>query len=79
MAEQAGPRALWKQLREEAPLWAKALPQLPRLVHRVLEDDAPQRLESAILRLEAAQRRQTWVLAAIAAVLAALVAGFLLR
>src|SRR5262249_14540361 len=44
MSEQAGGRGFIKQLRDEAPLWARTLPQLPRLVHRVLSDDTPQRL-----------------------------------
>ena len=79
MREQMGPRALLRQLREEAPLWAKALPQLPRLVHRMLSDDAPQRLERAILKLEAAQRRQNRTMMAIVAVLAAMVAVYVIR
>ncbi len=79
MNERVGLRGLIRNLREEAPLWARTLPQLPRLVHRLLSDDATGRLERAVLRLEAAQRRQTGVLAAIAAVLAALLVGFLLR
>ena len=77
MNEQLGPRAFLRALREEAPRWAHALPQLPRLVHRMLTDDAPQRLERALLKLEAAQRRQNWTLIAIAIVLAVLVIGYL--
>ncbi len=79
MNETIGWRALVKQMGEEAPMWARTLPQLPRLMHRVLADDAPRRLEAAIDRLEAAQRRQTFVLAAIATVLALLLVGYLLR
>jgi len=79
MNEQIGWRALLKQVREEAPMWARTLPQLPRLVHRVVSEDAPRRLEAAIDRLEAAQRRTTFVLAAIATVLALLLVGYLLR
>jgi ubiquinone biosynthesis protein len=79
MSEQMGVRGFLKQMRAEAPLWAGTLPQIPRLVHRLLTDDAPRRLEAAILDLERAQRRQTRVLAVIAAVLAALVVGLLLR
>ena len=78
MNEQVGPRGLWNQLRREAPMWSKTLPQVPRLVHKILSDDAPGRIERAILRLEATQRRQTRILAAIAIVLGAMVAGFLL-
>jgi ubiquinone biosynthesis protein len=79
IAEQSGPRALLAQLKEEAPLWAKALPQLPRLIHRMLEDDAPRRLEHALLRLEAAQRRQNRTMVAIVIVLATLVLVYALR
>jgi ubiquinone biosynthesis protein len=79
MSEQVGWRGFVKQMSEEAPLWARTLPQLPRLMHRVLTDDAPARLEAAILALERAQRRQGRALWVIAALLAALAAGLLLR
>ncbi|HUQ29155.1 MAG TPA: ubiquinone biosynthesis regulatory protein kinase UbiB [Usitatibacter sp.] len=79
MDEQVGIRAFVRQMREEAPFWARTLPQLPRLVHRVLTDDASRRLERAVLRLEAAQVRQTRVLAAVVAVLLALAVGLFLR
>ena len=79
MNEQVGGRGFLRQMRDEAPLWAKTLPQLPRLVHRVLSDDTPQRLEQAILKLEEAQRRQTQTLSAIAIILAVLVGWFLFR
>jgi ubiquinone biosynthesis protein len=77
MNERLGPGAFLEQMKQEAPRWARALPQLPRLVHRLLTDDAPERIERALLKLETAQRRQTWTLVAIAAVLALLVIGFL--
>ena len=79
MGRQVGLRGFLDQMREEAPLWARTLPQLPRLVHRVLREDASGRIEQALLRLEQAQRRQTRVLAAIVAVLAALALGLLLQ
>ncbi|MGZ5649578.1 MAG: ubiquinone biosynthesis regulatory protein kinase UbiB [Usitatibacter sp.] len=77
MDEQVGVRGFVRQLREEAPLWARTLPQLPRLVHRLLTDDTTRRLEAALMRLEAAQLRQTRMLQAIALVLAALGVGLL--
>jgi len=77
--EQLGIRGLVKSLREEAPLWARTLPQLPRLVHRMLNDAPARRIEAELARLAAAQQRQTRVLIAIALVLAALVVGMLLR
>ena len=66
MDEQIGLRGLVRQIREEAPLWARTLPQLPRLLHRALYDDGPRRLEQAVDRLVAVQRKQTRVLGAVA-------------
>jgi ubiquinone biosynthesis protein len=63
MKEQYGFRALVRSLREEAPLWARTLPQLPRLVHRTLADDGAARIERALLRIEATQYRLTQMLA----------------
>jgi len=37
MAEQIGPRALIKHLKENVPLWAERLPKLPNLVYDVIE------------------------------------------
>jgi ubiquinone biosynthesis protein len=79
MSEQIGPRGLWKQIRHEAPMWAKTLPQIPRLIHKLLNDDAPGRLEKAIRELERAQRRQSRILFAIALILAAMAFGAALR
>jgi ubiquinone biosynthesis protein len=79
MNEQVGPKGLWRKLRREAPQWSKLVPELPRLVHKILEDDAPGRLERAILELERAQRRQSRILLAIAIILGAMVAGVLVR
>ena len=69
MREQSGLRGLVKQLRDEAPLWARTLPQLPRLVHRALADDGATRIERAVRAVEATQRRQTRMLAALVLVL----------
>ncbi|HET6264604.1 MAG TPA: ubiquinone biosynthesis regulatory protein kinase UbiB [Usitatibacter sp.] len=80
MNEQVGLRGLAKSLRDEAPAWARALPQLPRLAHRLLaEAPTTHRLEAGLERLAEAQRRQTRVLAAIVAMLALVVAGMFLR
>ena len=79
MNEQSGPKGLWRALKREAPHWAKTIPQIPRLIHQVLADDAPGRLERAILELEKAQRRQTRILLAIAVILAAMAVGIALR
>ncbi len=77
--EQLGIRGLLRSLREEAPFWARTLPQLPRLVHRLLNDAPARRIEAELSRLAAAQERQTRVLLAIALVLAALSVGLLLQ
>jgi ubiquinone biosynthesis protein len=79
MDEQIGWRGLARQMKAEAPFWARTLPQLPRLIHRVLTDDTTRRLESAVLDLERAQMRQTRVLVAIAVVLALIAVGYFLR
>jgi ubiquinone biosynthesis protein len=79
MNDQVGPRGLWRRIRHEAPTWSQTIPQIPRLVHKILADDAPGRLERAILQLEAAQRRQTRILLAIALILGFMVLGLLVR
>jgi ubiquinone biosynthesis protein len=79
IGEKVGPAAFIQQLKEQAPQWAHALPQLPLLVHRLLASDPATRVERALLKLEAAQRRQTWILVAIAATLAAMATIYLLR
>jgi len=74
MSEQVGWRALRRQLEEEAPQWAKILPQLPRLVHRDLSERLAERerekLRQRSARREAAGRRHErllWVLLGVAA------------
>jgi len=76
MSEQMGWRALARRVRDEAPEWARTLPQLPRLVHNALAGDATKRLEGALMRIESAQRRQAHVLIAIAVILALVSAGW---
>ena len=79
MNEQVGVRGFLRQMRDEAPLWARTLPQIPRLVHRALSDDTPRRIEIALLRVEHAQHRQSRMLLVIAIVLAVLAVAFLLQ
>jgi ubiquinone biosynthesis protein len=79
MDEQVGIRGFLRRAREEAPFWSRTLPELPRLLRRVLTDDSPRRLERALLRLERAQLLQTRVLAGVVIALAVLVVGLLLR
>ncbi len=37
MAEQIGPRAMFRHLKENVPLWAERLPQMPNMLFEVLE------------------------------------------
>ena len=37
MAEQVGPRSMWRHLREQAPMWFENLPRLPNLLHDYLQ------------------------------------------
>ena len=41
MLEQVGPKRLWQELRNQAPYYAKMLPQLPRLIHDRLMAQRP--------------------------------------
>ena len=77
MSEQIGWRGVMRQIKKEGPQWASMLPELPRLVHRALENNPSAQLaaiERAINRVERTQRLQTAVLATIIVVLMA-VAG----
>jgi ubiquinone biosynthesis protein len=69
MDEQIGWRGLVRTLREEAPAWSAALPQLPRLVHRFLAEDRIGALEHSMRALQLEQRRRNRLLALIGVVL----------
>ena len=73
MDEQVGWRAFARAVRLEAPGWAKALPELPRLVHRALAEDRIGALSRSLERLAEENARRNRLLAAIAAILAATV------
>ena len=76
MSERVGWRGLLRHLRQEAPYWTTMLPQLPRLLHQALSQQAsPQAAEEAAALLRE-RRRQTRALIVIA-VLLALLAGLL--
>ena len=75
MREQVGWRGLVRTLRHEAPFWAASLPQLPRLVHRALAEDRLGALHLALERIAQQNARRNRLLAAL---LAAIVLGFLL-
>ena len=77
MSEQIGWRGLLRQLKTELPFWSHALPQLPRLLHRYLEEAGNERLSGALQRLADETRDQNIVLALIAVALLSL-SGLLL-
>ncbi len=56
MLEQIGPQKMWNELREEAPRYAKMLPELPRLLHEYLSH-RPADHRRELLELLAEQRR----------------------
>ena len=70
MDEQVGWRALLRTLRNEAPYWAAALPELPRLLHRALAEDRLGELRDSLGKLTEENRRRNDLLSLIAAVLA---------
>ena len=77
MSEQVGWRGLLRRLRAEAPAWSTLLPELPRLVHRYLDDTSGERLQQQLQQVLDESRQQTTLLAIIAVALTALT-GFLL-
>jgi len=69
MSEQVGWRGLLRNIRQESQQWSVLLPQLPRLLHRVLADRSSAETESAIVPLLLRQQRRirllSWVVAAL--------------
>ncbi|MDR0457987.1 MAG: ubiquinone biosynthesis regulatory protein kinase UbiB [Burkholderiaceae bacterium] len=85
MREQIGPRRLFKGLAEQAPYYAKLLPDLPRLLHGYLAQRPAQDLLCALQALAREQRRThrllkrliaALLLCAALALLAALILGY---
>jgi ubiquinone biosynthesis protein len=74
MDEQVGWRALLRAVKREAPYWAAALPQLPRLVHRLLAEDKLTELRTALEQLARQNERRNRLLGALVALAAALLA-----
>jgi ubiquinone biosynthesis protein len=62
MDEQVGWRGILRTVRDEAPYWAHALPQIPRLVHRALADDRLGALHRSLERLAAEHARRNRIL-----------------
>ena len=72
MSEQLGPRAFLRNLRNEAPNWARIVPQFPRLVRQALTREPAAELAPMLAELARAQRQQNRWLGVIAVLLAAL-------
>jgi ubiquinone biosynthesis protein len=72
MSEQLGWRATLESLKQEAPLWGKLLPQLPRLLHEALQSaqkNTQQNLGINLRQLITEQRRQRYWIMTIALLL----------
>jgi ubiquinone biosynthesis protein len=78
MSEQIGWRGLLRTLRREAPYWAQTLPTLPRLLHRLVEDDPANGLQAALERLEQQNRERNQLLAILVGIGAAALGVMLL-
>ncbi len=65
MNEQVGWRGLLDRLKDEAPRYAQMLPELPRLVHQALRQQARAQESPALLALLAEQRRTNRLLQAL--------------
>ena len=74
MAEQIGWRGLVRNIKREAPYWAATLPQIPRLMHRLLSEERIDKLERAFDALHAQGARRNRLLGALLAVAALWVA-----
>jgi ubiquinone biosynthesis protein len=78
MSERVGWRGLVRQVRQEAPYWTAMLPQLPRLLHQSLSRQADPQTAIASAALLRERRRQTRLLAVIAALLAVIALALIL-
>jgi ubiquinone biosynthesis protein len=74
MSERVGWRGLLDTLKREAPYWAQTLPELPRMLHRLLAEDRLGALEQALRELAAEDRRRNNLLSALVLMLLAGVA-----
>lgn len=69
MNEQVGVKALWRNLKQEAPDWAEILPTLPRKLNALVDEARQQEMRDAYLHLVRTQQRQNMWLALIALML----------
>jgi len=77
MNDQIGWRGLMQRLKREAPRYAQMVPELPRLVHQALQQQAAPRDNEALLALLAEQRRTNSLLQALLWAVVGFVGGLL--
>ena len=66
MNEQVGPKAFWRNLKNEAPDWAEMLPALPRKLNALVDEARQKEMRDAYVHLVKIQQRQSLWLAVIA-------------
>jgi ubiquinone biosynthesis protein len=59
MNDQVGWRALVRRFKDEAPLYAKFIPELPRLLHQRLESRTTSEPQTALLAALVKEQRRT--------------------
>lgn len=69
MNRQVGPRALLRNLKNEAPDWAEILPSLPRKINALVDEARQKEMRNAYVHLIKSQQRQNFWLAVIALIL----------
>ena len=74
MLEQVGPKRFWNELKDQAPYYAKMLPDLPRLLHSYLSQRPAAETQTELIEMLREQRRTNRLLQS----LLYLAVGFLL-
>lgn len=69
MHDQVGIKALYRNLRNEAPDWAQILPALPRKLNSLVDENRQQEMRDAYMHLVKIQNRQSIWLAVIAVIM----------
>ena len=77
MSEQIGWRGFLRRVRDEAPYWSTALPQMPRLAHQSLTRQAVSQVAAEAALVLKERRRQTVLLAIIGLLLAVIAAALI--
>jgi len=77
MEGQVGWRAFARNLEHEAPQWAKLVPQIPRLAHRLLASDPAAEIVPKLEAILAEERRRNRLLAALVVVAGAVLGALL--